>query len=92
MITREITKQFSSAHFYGSQHATISARKIRPVVNVKEKKKTEDLTTNPTLLLETLRRFADQHPDHTAAIEQILLTMMEPAEEPTAETEEEPPI
>jgi len=51
-----------------------------------------DLLENTTLLIEVLRRFADQYPDRTATIKQILRALMEPIEEPTTETEEEPPI
>ena len=48
-----------------------------------------DLATNPTLLIETLRRFADQHPQHQQEVAEIIETIMRPPEETEEETTEE---
>ena len=52
-----------------------------------------DLATNPTLLIATLRKFADQHPQHQEETRSIIETITRPPEEETEEetTEEEQP-
>jgi len=51
-----------------------------------------DLATNPTLLIATLRKFADQHPQHQQEVTKIIEAIMRPPPEETEkETEEETP-
>jgi len=69
-----------------SRVARMQKTKILPTLR-------RDLATNPTLLIETLRRFADQHPQHQREVAEIIEAIMRPPPEETEEetTEEETP-
>ena len=65
-----------------SRVARMQKTKILPTLR-------RDLATNPTLLIETLRRFADQHPQHQREVAEIIEAIMRPPPEETEEETEE---
>jgi len=68
-----------------SRVASMQKRTILPTLR-------RDLATNPTLLIDTLRRFADQYPERQEEVRRIIEAIMRPPEEEREETaEEEPP-
>ena len=64
-----------------SRGARMQKRTIPPTLR-------RDLALYPTLLIETLRRFADQHPQHQQEVRSIIEAIMR---SPPEETEEETP-